>query len=55
MSNDRTVKDGFLDTALKQIESGNPPEVRKTFERLKSEGIRRPSRCTSSPRCCAPR
>ena len=38
MSNDRTVKDGFLDTALKQIESGNPPEVRKTFERLKTEG-----------------
>ena len=38
MSNDKTVKDGFLDTVLKQIESGNPPEAKKTFERLKSEG-----------------
>ena len=38
MSNDKTVKDGFLDTVLKQIESGSPPEARKTFERLKSEG-----------------
>ena len=39
MSNDRTVKDGFLDTALKQIDSGNPPEVRATFERLKGGGL----------------
>jgi hypothetical protein len=38
MSNDRTVKDGFLDTVLKQIESGNPPEVARTLERLKGEG-----------------
>jgi hypothetical protein len=38
MSNDRTVKDGFLDTVLKQIENGNPPEARATFERLKAEG-----------------
>ena len=38
MSNDRTVKDGFLDTVLKQIASGNPPEVRTTFERLKGGG-----------------
>jgi hypothetical protein len=38
MSNDKTVKDGFLDTVLKQIENGSPPEARKTFERLKSEG-----------------
>ena len=38
MSNDRTVKDGFLDTVLKQIDNGNPPEARATFERLKAEG-----------------
>jgi hypothetical protein len=38
MSNDKTVKDGFLDTVLKQIDSGQPPEARSTFERLKGEG-----------------
>jgi len=38
MSNDRTVKDGFLDTVLKQIESGKPPAARATLERLKGEG-----------------
>jgi len=38
MSDERTVKDGFLDTVLKQIESGSPPEARDTFKRLTSEG-----------------
>ena len=38
MSDERTVKDGFLDTVLKQIDSGNPPAVREAFDRLKGEG-----------------
>jgi hypothetical protein len=39
MSEERTVKDGFLDTVLKQIESGDPAEVRATYERLKGTGL----------------
>jgi hypothetical protein len=39
MSDERTVKDGFLDTVLKQIDSGQPPEARVTYERLKGAGI----------------
>ena len=38
MSEERTVKDGFLDTVLKQIDSGNPPEARSTYDRLMREG-----------------
>jgi hypothetical protein len=38
MSEERTVKDGFLDTVLKQIDSGQPPEAKATFDRLVKEG-----------------
>ena len=38
MSEERTVKDGFLDTVLKQIDSGNPAEARSTYDRLMKEG-----------------
>jgi hypothetical protein len=39
MSEERTVKDGFLDTVLKQIDSNDPPEARSTYERLKGTGL----------------
>jgi hypothetical protein len=39
MSEERTVKDGFLDTVLKQIDSNDPPEARATYERLKGTGL----------------
>ena len=38
MSDDRTVRDAFLDTVLNQIETGDPPETKKTFDRLMAAG-----------------
>ena len=38
MSDERTVKDGFLDTVQKQIDTGEPPEARATYDRLMSTG-----------------
>jgi hypothetical protein len=38
MSNDRTVVDAFLDTVMSQIDSGDPPETKATYERLIAEG-----------------
>ena len=35
---DKTVRDAFLDTVLNQIETGDPPETKATFERLLAEG-----------------
>lgn len=35
---DKTVVDAFLDTVLNQIETGDPPETKATFERLMAEG-----------------
>jgi hypothetical protein len=35
---DRTVRDAFLDTVLNQIETGDPPETKKTFDRLMASG-----------------
>jgi hypothetical protein len=35
---DKTVRDAFLDTVLNQIETGDPPETKATFERLLGEG-----------------
>ena len=31
---DRTVRDAMLDTVLSQIDSGDPPEARATYDRL---------------------
>ena len=39
MSNDRTVRDGFLNTVQQQIASGDPPIVRETRDRLVSQGL----------------
>ena len=38
MSNDKTVRDGFLDTVVNQMNSGEPPETRATHARLVAEG-----------------
>ena len=35
---DKTVRDAFLDTVISQIESGDPPETKATYERLMAEG-----------------
>ena len=39
MSNDRTVRDGFLNTVQEQIASGDPPVVRETRDRLVAQGL----------------
>jgi hypothetical protein len=38
MGNDKTVVDAFLDTVLNQLETGDPPETKVTYERLLAEG-----------------
>jgi hypothetical protein len=38
MSSDKTVRDAFLDTVLTQLESGDPPQTKATYERLIAEG-----------------
>ena len=38
MSDDRTVRDAMLETVLNQIETGDPPETKKTYERLMGAG-----------------
>jgi hypothetical protein len=35
---DRTVRDAFLDTVMNQLETGDPPETKATFDRLIAEG-----------------
>ena len=38
MDSTKTVRDAFLDTVMTQIERGEPPETRTTFERLTAAG-----------------
>ena len=38
MSDDRTVRDAMLETVLNQIETGDPPETKQTYERLTAAG-----------------
>src|SRR5258708_27895684 len=38
MSDDRTVRDAMLETVLNQIETGDPPETKQTYERLVAAG-----------------
>jgi hypothetical protein len=38
MSNDKTVRDAFLDTVLNQMETGDPPETKQTYDRLIAAG-----------------
>ena len=35
---DRTVRDAILDTVLNQIDRGDPPEARVTYDRLIDSG-----------------
>ena len=35
---DKTVRDAFLDTVVNQLETGDPPETKATYERLIAEG-----------------
>jgi hypothetical protein len=35
---DKTVRDAFLDTVMNQLETGDPPETKATYERLIAEG-----------------
>ncbi len=38
MDNDKTVRNAFLDTVVNQIESGDPPEAKATYDRLVAAG-----------------
>lgn len=38
MSNDKTVRDAYLDTVMSQLDSGDPPETKTTYDRLVAEG-----------------
>jgi len=38
MSSDKTVRDAYLDTVLNQLETGDPPETKVTYDRLVAEG-----------------
>jgi hypothetical protein len=38
MDTTKTVRDAFLDTVMTQIERGEPPETRATFDRLTGAG-----------------
>ena len=42
MSSDKTVRDGFLATVEQQVNSGDPPEVRATYDRLIAQGLSAP-------------
>jgi hypothetical protein len=35
---DKTVRDAMLDTVLNQIETGDPPETKQTYDRLMAAG-----------------
>jgi hypothetical protein len=35
---DKTVRDAFLETVMEQLEKGDPPETKATYERLLAEG-----------------
>jgi len=35
---DKTVRDAMLDTVLNQLETGDPPEAKKAYDRLVAAG-----------------
>jgi len=35
---DKTVRDAMLDTVLNQLETGDPPEAKNTYDRLTAAG-----------------
>jgi len=39
MADEKTVKDAFLDSVLRQIDNGDPPEARLTYDRLIDDGL----------------
>jgi hypothetical protein len=38
MASTKTVRDAFLDTVMTQIDNGDPPETRATYDRLTGAG-----------------
>ena len=38
MDSTKTVRDAFLDTVMTQIDNGDPPETRATYDRLIGAG-----------------
>ena len=36
---DKTVRDAMLDTVLNQLETGDPPEAKTTYDRLMAGGL----------------
>ena len=38
MADEKTLKDAFLDSVLRQIDTGEPPEARLAYDRLIDEG-----------------
>ncbi len=38
MDADKTVRNAFLDTVVNQIETGDPPEAKATYDRLIAAG-----------------
>ena len=36
---DKTVRDAFLDTVMNQLETGDPPETKVTYDRLLLGGV----------------
>jgi hypothetical protein len=36
---DKTVRDAMLDTVLNQLETGDPPEAKTTYDRLTAGGL----------------
>ena len=40
MSDDeKTVRDGFLSTVVNEIATGDPPETKATYDRLRADGL----------------
>ena len=39
MSDDKTVRDGFLSTVVTQIATNDPPEAKATYDRLQAQGL----------------
>jgi hypothetical protein len=38
MSSDKTVRDAFMEAVLNQLETGDPPETKATYDRLMAAG-----------------
>ncbi|MGE5615424.1 MAG: hypothetical protein ACM3X5_00770 [Bacillota bacterium] len=38
VSDEKTVRDGFLSSIVNQISTNDPPEARQTYDRLRADG-----------------